>query len=410
MHILMISEIFPPDMAGSATRAYNVAKGLLAKGHKVTVIAGFPHYPTGNVPLAYRRKAFAREHVGNINVIRTYVPPLASKGFFKRAVLFMVFTLSSIFPFSLIRKVDGVFASNPQIISFFPALLYGTAHRCRIILNVDDLWPENLYDLGMLQSNNSRKLGEFVARLAYSGADAIAPISPSYVDVITTKYVRGKRKITVVPGGVDLSIFPASSSGSDSGKEFTVMYIGAFSPAYDFNQILKAAKLLEGQKIRIIIRGGGEVAPLIRDGIKELELSNVELVEKIVPREEVAKIMSSVDVLLLPLNGTENVEKGISSKLYEYQAVGKPIICCSRGTPGRYVRETESGIVVEPGDHEALAKAIMYFDSHREIAEKQGLSGRDFVEKNLSLISISSKLLRMFEQTAVSEPERIKEE
>ena len=400
MHILVISEIFPPDMAGSATRAYNIAKGLIAKGHKVTVIAGFPHYPTGNVPHSYRRKAFSRENVGNIDVIRTYVPPLASKGFLKRAVLFVVFSLSSTFPFPVIRKVDGVFASNPQIISFFPALLYKAVHRCRIILNVDDLWPENLYDLGMLQSSNSRRFGEFVARVAYSGADAIAPISPTYVDVITTKYVRKKGKITVVPGGVDLSMFPVASSESNGEKEFTVMYIGAFSPAYDFNQVLMAAKLLEGrQEIRIIIRGGGEVAPLIRDGIREFELSNIWLIESIVPREEVVKIMSSADVLLLPLNGTENVEKGISSKLYEYQAVGKPIICCSRGTPGRYVRETESGIVVEPGDYEELARVIMYLLNHREIAEKYGLNGRDFVEKNLSLLGISSKLLRMFEHS-----------
>jgi hypothetical protein len=37
-------------MGGSATRAYNVAKGLVLNKMKVTVVAGFPHYPTENVP------------------------------------------------------------------------------------------------------------------------------------------------------------------------------------------------------------------------------------------------------------------------------------------------------------------------------------------------------------------------
>jgi len=50
MHVLILSQIFPPDMGGSATRAYNVAKGLVLNRVKVTVVAGFPPYPTGNVP------------------------------------------------------------------------------------------------------------------------------------------------------------------------------------------------------------------------------------------------------------------------------------------------------------------------------------------------------------------------
>lgn len=396
MHILIISEIFPPDMAGSSTRAYNVAKSFLSKGLKVTVVAGFPHYPTGNVPQWYRKKAFVQECFRNIKVIRTYVPPLASKGFFKRAILFAAFIISSIFPLPFVERVDGVFASNPQIISLFPALIYKAVYRCPVVLNVDDLWPENLYDLGMLRSKNSRRLGELVAKLAYSQADAIAPISPSYVEVIVDKYMTERRKVMVVPGGVDLSLFPVAPIEAHGGQVFTVMYIGAFSPAYDFDQVLKAAKLLEGEKIRIVLRGGGEAAPLIRNRIRELNLGNVELIEAIVPREEVARIMAGADALLLPLNGTDNVEKGISSKLYEYQAVGKPIICCSGGTSGRYVSETKSGIVVKPGDYEGLAKAIMYIQNHRDVANGFGITGRRYVEKNLSLDSVSSKLIVMF--------------
>ncbi len=87
----------------------------------------------------------------------------------------------------------------------------------------------------------------------------------------------------------------------------------------------------------------------------------------------------------------------MSSKLYEYQAVGKPIICCSSGTPGRYVAETKSGIVVKPGDYEGLAKAIMYTYNHRDIMNGFGIAGRRYVEKNLSLDSVSSKLIAMFE-------------
>jgi glycosyltransferase involved in cell wall biosynthesis len=100
------------------------------------------------------------------------------------------------------------------------------------------------------------------------------------------------------------------------------------------------------------------------------------------------------------LNGTENVEKGISSKLYEYQAAGKPIICCSRGTSGRYVAETKSGIVVNPGDYVALAAAVLELYRDAEACSRFGKNGRRYVEENLSLDNVSANLLCVFQRTS----------
>jgi len=100
--------------------------------------------------------------------------------------------------------------------------------------------------------------------------------------------------------------------------------------------------------------------------------------------------------LLLPLSGLGSVEMGISSKLYEYQAYGKPIVCCSSGQPGRYVSETESGIVVKPGDYEVLAKATLYLTDNQDVAEKLGASGRRYVENSLSIEKIGSKMMNVF--------------
>lgn len=392
MHILIISQIFPPDLGGSATRAYNLGKGLIANGCKVTVVAGFPHYPTGNVPREYREKALVKESMDGMSVIRTFVPPLASKGFARRLILFMCFIISSLFPIPLIRGIDGVFASNPHILAIFPAFVYKMVYRCPVVLNVDDLWPETLYDLGMLKSNISMSIGELVAKLAYSMANAITPISLGYVETIVNKYGIEESKVIVVPGGVDLSIFNCGFDASDQKDGFKVLYIGAFSSAYDFDQVLKAAKLLENAGVKVVLQGSGEKASNIRDGMKRLDVKNVELIEKTVARKEVAKLLSDSDVLLLPLSGMKNVEKGISSKLYEYQAAGKPIICCSAGQPARYVEETNSGIVVKPGDYEALAKAVIYLREHVDVAEKLGKSGGQYVEENLSIERIGLRM------------------
>ena len=136
---------------------------------------------------------------------------------------------------------------------------------------------------------------------------------------------------------------------------------------------------------------------LVRRRMGELGLKNVDLLERITSREEVARTMMDVDVLLLPLSGMENIEKGISSKLYEYQAAGKPVICCSSGQSGHYVSESGSGIVVRPGDHESLAKSIVYLKGNRGLAQELGDNGRRYVERNLSIEKIGSKMKRIFE-------------
>ncbi len=386
MHVLILSEIYPPDLGGGATRAFNVAKGLAANGVKVTVIAGFPHYPSGNVPKSYRHRALVFERMNRIDVIRTYVPPLASKGLVRRFVLFFCFMLSSLFPIAFLDGVDGVFASNPQVLVAFPALVYRTRFRCRMILNVDDLWPESLYDLGMLNSGLLQRVAESVARLAYGLSNYMAPISPAYVDVISHKYDVSTSKLVVIPGGVDLALFRGGRTSKNRQETVSVLYIGAFSSAYDFGQVLRAAELLRGHRdITFTLRGDGERAEQIDSEIAGRRLSNVRMVREVVSRAQAARLMCDADILIQPLAGLGDTEKGISSKLYEYQAAGKPIVVCSRGMPGLFVSQSQSGLVVAPGDADALASAILTIAQDPSLAARYGQSGRGYVEKNADL-------------------------
>jgi len=408
MRVLIISQYFPPDMGGGATRAHNVAVGLLRAGCDVTVVSAAPHYPTGNIPKRYRWKPLHIEYDGGMKLIRTFVPPMESRGFARRAVLFVSFVLSSLFAIPLVGKTDVVFAANPNITAMFAGLVYKKLNRCPIVQNVDDLWPEALYDLGVKRGSFMGRLGELMARLAYGIASAVTPISPAYVRVIGGKYKVDPSKIRVVKAGVDLSRFPRSRLRSAKQSDmFRVLYIGAFSPAYDFGQVFRAAELLSSShNIEFIIQGGGELAECLKQMAANSKTSNIRVLDKIVSRDEVARAMLDVDALLLPLCGIGSIEMGISSKLYEYQAVGKPIICMSRGQPGRYIAESDSGLVVEPGDSNALARAILYLKSNKVEAKKLGDNGRKYVESNLSLDKIGFEMKRVLEETACSGEER----
>jgi glycosyltransferase involved in cell wall biosynthesis len=399
MRVLVIAQYFPPDMGGGATRAYNVAKGLLKAGCDVTVVSAFPHYPTGNVPRKYRWKPLGVEYEGGMKVIRTFVPALASKGFVKRILLFASFVVSSLFALPFLGGVDVVWAANPNIVAVFPSLVYGMVKRCPLVINVDDLWPEVLYDLGVSRRAFLARIGEFMARIAYRLASAITPISPGYVSVIMNKYEVDAGKIHVVPAGVDLDRFSYEEKNVEEGEgKFRVLYIGAFSPAYDFDQVFKAAGLLTAfSDVEFVIQGGGELAAVLQARVKEIGLENVKVVDRIVSRREVARILGRADALLLPLSGVGSIEMGISSKLYEYQAAGKPIICCSDGQPARYVSETSSGIVIKPGHYESLGKAIRYLRSDQVVCARLGEAGRRYVEENVSIEKTGMEMRTIFE-------------
>ncbi|RLE38040.1 hypothetical protein DRJ17_05175 [Candidatus Woesearchaeota archaeon] len=393
MHVLIIAQYFPPDMGGGATRAYNVAKGLVLNGVKVTVITAFPHYPHGKIPQKYRWKPLVIEHMDGIRVIRTLILPLESKGLINRLILFITFMITSLFAIPIVGKIDVIWAANPNIISFFPAMIYGTIFRRPVTMNVDDLWPEDLYFFGLTSKDSLLfKIGEQMARIAYHKAKAITPISPGYVPVIVKRYGANPNKVHVVRAGVDTNKFKPMKVLKEKNK-FIVLYSGAFSVAYDFDQVLKAAKLLEKHKdIEIVLQGGGELLPEIKKKVKELGLKNVKIIDKILSREEVAKLLNTADALLLPLRDFGRPYLGISSKLYEYQAVGKPIICCAEGQPAKYIKETGSGVVVAPHDYRALAEAILNLKNNPKLCDKMGVNGRGYVEKNVSIDRLGSYL------------------
>lgn len=394
-----MGQYFPPDLGGAATRAYNVARGLSLNGCNVTVVTAFPHYPDGKIPSAYKFKPFTVEWIGTLRVIRTFVLPLESKGLFKRILLFGSFMFSSLLALPLIGKVDVVWAANPDVFVLFPSLAYGITKRKPVVSNVDDLIIEDLYDLDLVERGSIiSKFAEFFARVLFSKVKAVTPISPGYISTIRG-YGVDKSKIHVVRGGVDLEMFKTSEFSREAEGKFVVLYSGGFSIAYDFDQVFKAAKIVEeiDSDVEFVIQGKGELLNSMISKAKELNVKNVRIIDKVLSRKSVGKLLSQADVLLLPLANFKTPYRGMSSKLYEYQAAGKPIICCSQGLPKDYVERTHSGLVVYPGDSEALAEAILELKRNPEVACLMGENGRAFVESEVSINAISMQLENIFQ-------------
>jgi glycosyltransferase involved in cell wall biosynthesis len=383
MKVLVLAQYFPPDMGGGSTRASNVVNGLLKKGCDVKVVAAFPHYPYGQVSTQYRGKAMVAEQFGVAKVYRVWIPSMAHSGPLKRIFLHLCFVLSSLFALPFVGKVDVVWGANPNLFSILNSIVYSTAKRVPIVRNVDDLWPEVFYEMGLVKSSILRKMLNLLAWFSYNVPKAITPISEGYKSSIVAKYGLSSNKLHVIEVGVDGSINPEAETVPS--KQFVVMYSGALGLGYDFDVVLKAAKLLaEKKEIVFVVRGAGEMVPLLRRNIRESGLGNIVLKTSLLPKAELKQLLLSADVFVLPMADLSFVELGLPTKVFEYQSLGKPIICVSSGELAHYVETTKSGIVVKPSDARELADAVIKLHRDNALREELGLNGKDYVLKNMT--------------------------
>jgi glycosyltransferase involved in cell wall biosynthesis len=410
MDVLIISQYFPPDWNGSSTRAYNAALGLTLQGCNVTVIAAFPHYPDGHIPSKYKRRILSLEEVDGIKLVRTWVPSFAHLPLIKRVLLHISFMLSSLLGLVHIRKVDIIFAMNQSFFAFYPALIYKVLFRKNIIRNVDDLWPEAFYDLGIVKSKFFKRILDFAASISYRIPVAIIPISHGYVHTLITKYHIPQEKIMVIEHGVDTMKFCrlkanySSSSTIDDNNEkiipttktktTTIMYSGNLNLGYDFETVIRAAKLLELQPVYFIIRGTGVLSDKVSQMVKEYDVKNVEVRTDLLSQEQLVSVLNSADIFLLPMNLDARVlDQGLPTKLLEYQALGKPIVCISDGEAGKYIIETQSGLVATTRQPQELAHLIMQLVNDKDLAKRLGNNGFNNINNNLTLEMIGKRLM-----------------
>lgn len=417
MDVLIISQYFPPDWNGVSMRAYNAALGLTLQGYNVTVIAAFPHYPDGHIPSKYNKRILSLEEIDGIKLIRTWVPHFAHLPLIKRVLLHISFMLSSLLGLVHIRKVDVIFAMNPNLFAFFSAFVYKLFYRKHIIRNVDDLWPEVFYDLGIVRSRIFKKILDSIANITYSIPKFIVPLSYGYVQTLTDKYHVPPEKIIVIEHGVDTMKFcrlktnysSFSTIGNNNNdnknvkitpatktktKTTTIMYSGNLNLGYDFEAVIRAAKLLESQPVYFIIRGIGVLSDKISQMVKEYDVKNVEVRTDLLSQEQLVSALNSADIFLLPMNLDIRVaDQGLPTKLLEYQALGKPIVCISNGEAARYINKTQSGLVTSRRQPQELAELIMRLVNDQDLANNLGNNGFNYIMNNLTLEIIGKRFM-----------------
>lgn len=381
------------------TYPYSLSHVLARFGYEVTVLTATPTSPTGQRLSGYEKNKIYFENDNGVRIIRLPVPAVKPFGILRRLLIYISFIILGLFSFPLISNSDYVFGFSPDApFLLVPNLFFTRILRRKYILGVTDLWPDALFELGVVKNKVAKFLLRIVSISSYRAAPKILMITNDLKDGLM-KYGIKENKIEVILLPIDLEgckKFVATKSEVDPSlkdSSFVVLYSGIFGQMYDFKVLLESARLLEGYKdIVFVIRGNGERATEIKDLSNSLRIKNVVLRSSTLSRDTVLKYISISDVCVVPIASSPTSDRTLPSKVLEFWAYEKPVIAVSGGHLKQLIEKNGAGTTVPSGDRQDLAKAILYHYTHQEISRSMGISGRLLVEREYSYEQVGRQI------------------
>jgi len=353
MHILFITDNFPPETNAPATRTYEHCKYWISKGHKVTVITCAPNFPIGKVYEGYKNNLIQKEDIDGINVIRVWSYISANKRFVRRTLDFMSFAMSSFFGGLFVKNVDVIVATSPQFFTTISGYLLSIFKRKPWVFELRDIWPESIKAVSPGLAN-SRLLVEFekLEKMLYRKSDLIISVTDAFKRNLISRGSDGD-KIGIVKNGANLSLYqPREKDQSliDQYKlndKFVIGYIGTHGLAHKLDIFLDYAKNTAEKDVQFVFIGAGaEKGTLVRTA-KKMELDNVLFLDSI-KKEEIPAHLSIMDVALVPLRKSELFKTVIPSKIFETASMNIPILLGVEGESKEIIETYHAGLCFEP--------------------------------------------------------------
>ncbi|WP_298445781.1 glycosyltransferase family 4 protein [uncultured Ferrimonas sp.] len=379
MHILFLSDNFPPEGNAPATRTYEHALRWVEAGHTVTVVTGAPNFPEGKVFSGYKNCWYKKENIDGINVVRVKTYITANEGFVKRILDYMSFMASGFVAGLFQRRPDVIVATSPQFFTAVGGWLLSVFKRKPFVFELRDIWPASITAVGAMKESLAIRLLEKLELFLYRRADAIVSVTHSFKQELVERGVDGK-KIAVVLNGVDLEKYapvtrkdPELAAKYGLKGKFVVGYVGTHGMAHALESVVDAAQKLKNMRdIVFLFAGGGAAREQVRAYAEKQNLGNVLFVER-QPKEMMPRVWSLCDVSLANLKDSELFRTVIPSKIFESMGMGLPIIMAvPEGEATQIVEQTGSGLVVPPESPSRLADAVVKLANDNELYKTIG--------------------------------------
>ncbi len=394
---VILSQLFYPETVSTGTLLTELAEAMVERGMDVTAICGQPTY------YEFRRAPRKITHNG-VTIIR----PMLCTWFRKDSTAGRLFNITTFLLGALwrllIRRERGplLIVTNPPflgVVGYICKKLLGTRYVCL----VHDVYPDVLPHFGIASEKSLVvRLWHRLNRRIYGRADRVISLGRAMADVLAAKDPRPdphsridiipnwSNGELIVPGDKRDSTF-FQSTGVEAG--LVMLYSGNFGRLHDVGLLVDAMEKLADADVHLMFVGGGQKKPMVEKRVADRGLTNVTLYPY-QPLEEIGQSLTGCDVQVAVLDeGVTGL--AVPCKLYGMLASGKPllVVCNERGEMGQVVLEEKCGLVVPPGDLDALVEAICYLRDHQDQRAEMGRRARAAFENKYTLAHVADQFI-----------------
>ncbi len=389
MKILLVTDSYPPEIRSASHLMLELAEELTQRGHEVTVITTWPEY---NLDLREAPKKFDELEVqDSITVIRVKTLPHHNVNYIIRALAQLVMPIQFLVK---LRKYkihpDSVIVYSPPL----PLAFVGSWLRrrgVRNLLNVQDLFPQNAIDLGILKNKLQIQFFRLLERLAYRTADIVTVHSEGNRKMLLAQNPSIEPKLQILHNWVDIGHHTKNEPKIDYKKEwgitqkYVAIFAGVMGPSQYLELVLGVADRMRDQPdLLFLLVGDGKEKGRLMQLTKDKNLANVRF-EGFISRDAYPDLLKASSIGLVCLS-PENQTPVVPGKIMGHMAAGLPIVAFLHHASDGHalIFDAQCGVSAYSGDWDACADALTKLIENGHNFEQLGQSGLTYAKKHFS--------------------------
>lgn len=402
-NVLLIIDSYPPEIRSASHLMEELAWEFRDKGYNVYVATSYPKY---NLSEQYKGKEYPEYNEENsIKVIRIKTLPHHKVNFIVRGIAQL--TMPNIF-YKKIRKyiknLDFVMIYSPPL----PLATLGKNikkdYGALFILNVQDIFPQNAIDLGILKNKILIRYFKKMEYKVYKSADIITVHSNGNLEFIKSNYPEFTNKLHILHNWIDVNEF---ENIKPDGKfrelfnlkdKFIILFAGVIGPSQGLDFVINVAERLKDIKELVFLMvGDGMERSNLENLVKLKNLRNV-IFKDFVSKKEYPELVKDCNIGLVSLTN-KNRTPVVPGKILGYMAAGMPVLAfLNKESDGHHIiKEANCGYSCEWGDIETAEKLIRQMYTNRDTIRNLGKNGYLYVRTNFEKKHIIDKLEKLIE-------------
>jgi glycosyltransferase involved in cell wall biosynthesis len=402
MNVALLTQYYSPESGAPQRRLSDLAARLTSLGHGVEVVTALPNYPEGRIHRGYAGRAWTRETLDGVQVLRSWLYTNESRSFAHRVANYLSFA-----GLGLVRGAIGLGGTDVVIVESPPIFLGPSGwilslfRGARFVLNVSDLFTESAVQLGALRSKRLVRLSRAIEQFCYDHAALVLGQTQGIVDDISRR--APQTRVELYPNGVDIELFHPRRRDerlrAERGwtNQFVVGFAGLHGPSQGLDGVIDAARWLRDRRdIRFAFVGAGPRRDELEATTRRERLYNCVFLER-QPPDSMPALLASFDAALVPLANLPVLLGARPSKMFEAMGSARPILLAARGEAEALVDRFECGLTSDPEDGAALAQNVLRLADNRSLAQRLGENGRRAAISEFSRDAIARRVASMLE-------------